>query len=193
MADDPLTLDITADLERIDAAMTRVVLDEDLSQAFRRDPNGTMVRIGMHPPTTAEVNERTNRVFYAAVTNQRLTEYVAEHYRNFAPPNMARYAAVHDEGLKRGVIQNDVEFDLLAAEHILSQPEAMREIFGLLLTDLNEKRILKTQYSGGEIEAYLDRLIPAIVNRRPVKEHPVLEEWDRNYGVGGFHFGAGSR
>jgi hypothetical protein len=190
MAEDLLNLDIKQDLERIDAAMTRIVLDDELSMAFRQDPNGTMVRMGMHPPTTSEVNDRTNRVFYATVTNQRLNQYVIEHYRNFVPVDMQRYAAVHDEGLRRGVIQNDLEFDLLAAEHLLGQPGPLREVFRLLITDLSEKRILQKQYSADEIEAYLDRLIPAIVNRQPIKDHPVLEEWDRNYGVGGFHFGA---
>jgi hypothetical protein len=189
MPDDLLRFDLSRDLVNIDAAATRIILDNEISRQFRSDPNGTMVRVGMHPPTSPEVNERANRVFYAAMTNKALMDFVAEHFQTFTPPNIGHYQAVHDEGLRQGQIKNDIEYDLLAADHIMRQSHAMKHAFYLMLKDLNEKRILKSEYSEEEINAFLEKLIPAIIERRPIRELPVLEEWDRNYGVGGFGFG----
>jgi hypothetical protein len=190
MPDDFLRFDLSRDLVNIDAAATRIILDDEISREFRGDPNGTMIRVGMHPPTSPEVNERTNRVFYAVMTNKPLADFVADYFQSFSPPNIEHYVAIHDEGLHQGQIKNDLEYDLLAADHILRNADAMRHVFRLMLTDLNKKKILKAEYSEGEINSFLDKLIPAIIDRRPIREHPVLEEWDRNYGVGGFHFGA---
>ena len=189
MPDDPLMLDISKDLERVDEVMTKIVMDNEEWERFKSNPNATLARLGLHPQTSEDVNQRVNRVFFATITNQELNRLVAEHFLSFSPPDADKFAAYHSEGLSKGVIQNDIRLDRAAAEHVFKDPEFMRKLFKLLLTDLNEKRILQKHYSERVLDEFLDRLIVAIVQRRPIAEHPRLEQWDENYGVGGFHFG----
>lgn len=186
---DALRMDISKDLERIDSAMTRVILDQTLSQDFKHDPNGVLVRAGMHPSTSVAVNDRVNRVFYAAMNNTELNKVVADHFRSFRPIKAADNAAYHDEGLKQGRIQNKVDFDLEAADHLLKDVNVLTRVLKLFMNDLNGKGILLKRYPQEEIDTFVNAMVAAIRDRKPISEHPKLEEWDRNYGVGGFHFG----
>jgi len=190
MERDPLIIDITQDLERIDDVMTRIIFDDRAATDFKRDPNGTLVRFGLHPPTSAETNERVNRIFYAVMTNAELSRIVEEHYKSFAPVSGEAYVARHIEGLENGRIENDLDLDLAAVEHLFAAPDTLRRIFQLMLLDLNARGILRKQHADDEITDFVERLVVSISERKPIKEHPILEEWDRNYGIGGFHFGA---
>jgi hypothetical protein len=187
---DPLTLDISKDLEPIDEAVTRLISDETLSEEFRRDPNGSLVRVGLHPPAAPDVNDRVNRAFYAAVTNVELNQIVAERFRSFKPSKPTEYREYHMEGLAKGRIQNLLEFDLEAANHIFNDAQVLTKVFRVFLTDLNNKNILLKSYPQQTIEEFVGALVTAIRERKAITEHPTLEQWDRNYGVGGFHFGA---
>jgi hypothetical protein len=187
---DPLMIDVSRDLERIDNVMTRIIFDDDASTDFKRDPNGTLVRFGLHPATSGDVNERVNRIFYAIVTNVELSRLVESHYRDFKPERIDEFAARHTEGLNAGRIENDLKFDLVAADHLFRTPDVMRRMFRLMLHDLNARQLLVERHKDEAIDDFVERLVTSITERKPIKEHPVLEEWDRNYGVGGFHFGA---
>jgi hypothetical protein len=190
MKRDRLTFDIRKDLEKIDSAMTKIIMNPDTARAFVADPNGVMVTAGLHPPTAPEVNERVNRCFYAVVSNSELTQFMAQHYESFVPKRAEEYQRYHERGLQRGLIQNRIDYDLEAAEHILRDRKALTTAFRLMLTDFNKRGIFKRRYSRKEIDQYLSVLVPAIIDRKPIREHPRLEEWDRNYGIGGFHYGA---
>jgi len=190
MPSDQLMIDISQDLERIDNVMTRIIFDEEAATDFKRDPNATLVRFGLHPPTDAETNARVNRTFYAVMQNAELSRLVEEHYRTFAPDRADEFAQRHLDGLNAGRIENDLDLDLAAAEHLFRAPETLQKIFRSLLYDLNSRGILRNRYPVEEIDDFVDRLVVSIRERKPIAEHPVLEEWDRNYGVGGFHFGA---
>jgi len=186
---DRLGMDVASDLERIDGAITQIILDPNTREDFLRDPNGVLIRLGMHPPASTEVNERVNRTFYAVVTNKELTQYVSNHYQGFRPTNLAQFTSYHLEGLSQGRIQNDLQFDLQAADHLFKQPEVLKQVFKIMLYDLNSKRILKENHSRDKIDQHIEDVVTAITERKPIREHPVLEEWDRNYGVGGHHYG----
>lgn len=186
---DRLAMDISKDLERIEGIMFQVINDRNTTEEFKRDPNGVLVRLGLHPPTTADVNERVNRVFYACLTNKELIQYLTTHYETFKPSRMVEYQEFYIQGLKEGKLQNKLEYDLLAADHLLKQPEPLREVLKLTLYDLNKKRILVNTYTKEELDGFISRLVPAIIERKPILEHPKLEQWDRNYGVGGFFYG----
>jgi hypothetical protein len=187
---DALRMDISADLERIDSAMTRVILDPTMSQDFKHDPNGVLVRVGMHPQTSAAVNDRVNRTFYAAMTNSEMNAVVHQHFSSFKPSDPERFQSQHLEGLDQGRIQNALEYDLEAADHLLTNKEVLTKVLLLFLHDLNKKGILHKKHESEAIDSFVAGMVTAITERKPISEHPVLEEWDRNYGVGGFHFGA---
>ncbi len=188
--DDPLAMDIAGDLERVDGVMTQVINDPITSEEFRRDPNGVLVRLGMHPPTTPDVNERVNRVFYAVMTNRPLLEFIIDHYRGFNPANSVEYAEHHLAGLDQGRLQNRLALDLEGADHLLRDAAALREVYRLMLHDLNDRRILQRTYTAPEIDEYIDQLVEAVTARRAIADHPKLEVWDRNYGIGN-HYGTG--
>lgn len=187
---DALRMDISKDLERIDSAMTRVILDEALSQEFKHDPNGVLVKVGMHPGTSAAVNDRVNRVFYAAMTNTELNKIVGDHFKSFRPTKASQYADYHLKGLSKGRIQDDIEFDLEAVDHLISDPNVLTQVLKVFIKDINKKGILLKVHPESEIDMFVGDMVEAIKSRRPIAEQPKLEEWDRNYGVGGFHFGA---
>ena len=181
-AEDPLTIDVRRDLERVDRVMTRVVTDSATAEEFIRDPSGVLTRLGLHPRTTREIHDRTNRIFYAVLTNTELIAAVLEHYESFTGPSDTD-EAVLDDALARGEIEHPIEFDLAAAEHAFQNPEFLRRIYRLTLHDLNNRRLLENTYTNEEIDAYVERMVTAIQERRPISEGPTLEEWDANYGV----------
>ncbi|WP_336203711.1 hypothetical protein [Nonomuraea sp. LPB2021202275-12-8] len=187
--DDPLVLDVRRDVARVDGVMSRILADSAASQEFIRAPNVVLARYGLHPETSPEIHDRVNSIFYAVLTNTELLNLVAE--------NLSGYDARADENepilqaaLRRGEIENSVELDMAAVEHILSSPDFMRRSFTVTLNDLSDRGLLVGTYSREQISDYVERLVQAIVERRPVAEHPVLEAWDDNYGVGK-EFGVG--
>jgi hypothetical protein len=184
---DPLSIDISRDLERVDGVITTLLKDRSLWGEFFRNPNDVLVRLGLHPPTSEIINERANRIFYAALTNKKLIRLLAAHYGGFKPRQARKFHDFYDAGLKRGVIQHALQFDLEGVRHLLKSPATLRAALKLTLRDLNDKRLLETYHQPGEIDRYIDKLATAIEARLPVDEHPRLETWDRHYGVGRPH------
>jgi len=180
---DRLLLDITPDLRRVDAVMTQILKDRNTWVQFIHDPNGILVRLGLHPPTSPEINHRVNRIFYSILTNTSLLQLVAKHYERLHITKTSLRQRFAD-GLTKATIDHDVEFDLEGVKHLLEYPKALREIFALGLHDLNNKGLFNKIYSPSQIEGYLNKLMKAIGARRPLSDHPILEQWDRHYGVG---------
>jgi len=184
--DDPLSMDVAKDLKRVDEVMTHILKDRELWPEFFRDPNGVLVRLGLHPPTSSKINERANRIFYATLTNTKLIQLLASHYERFRPSadHAKEYADYSMEGLKKGVIQNRVEYDLEAFHHLLDNPDVLREALQLTLHDLNDKGLLQERHERRKIEAYIQKLLKAVRQRLAIAQHPKLEKWDANYGIG---------
>jgi hypothetical protein len=179
---DRLAMDMTDDLERVDGVMGQILNDRGVWDEFLRDPTGVLVRLGLHPPTTPEVNERVNRAFYATLTNKRLLKLAVDHYKDFRASKKSRDQIMR--GLRKGVIEHPIELDLEAAEHLLSSPDMLRRALSLTLYDLNSKGILERRRTRAELDAYVDKVVDAATARIPIDDHPTLETWDRNYGVG---------
>jgi hypothetical protein len=171
-------LDVTSDLERVDGAVTQILKDRSVWDEFLRDPNGVFVRLGLHPPTSAEINERANKAFYATVTNRRLIQLLTQHYKDYHITEESRHEII--ENLRRGKIENPLAVDLAGMEHLLSDTDTLREALRLTLHDLNEKGILEARYPPEDLDNYVEDVISAIFERRAVGDHPTLERWDRH-------------
>lgn len=181
---DPLSMDISRDLRRIDAVTTQILNDRRVWDDFIRDPNGVLIRLGLHPPTTPEISNKANRAFYAILTNEKLLRVLHQHYQTFKPDRETEYRESFDTGLREGVIQYDINFDLEGAYHLLDAPEVFREVLCLALHDFNEKDILANKYSADELNRYVEQVIAAVRYRQPIYNHPELETYDSNYGIG---------
>lgn len=180
--DDPLSLDIRNDLDRVDAVMTRVIMDPATTEEFIRDPSGVLTRLGLHPRTTREIHDRVNRIFWAVLTNTELMEVLLDHYTSFTPPPEA--AAVLDDAMESGEIRNAPELDMAGAEHALRDPDFLRRVYTLLLHDINNRRLLQNVYSTQELDDYVNGMVGALQERRAIRDIPSLEAWDDHYGVG---------
>lgn len=183
MPDDALLLDIREDLDRIDRVMTQVVSDPVTADEFIRDPSGVLSRLGLHARTTRDIHDRSNRIFYAVLTNTELIDVVSTHFESFVAPD-SDGDRVQRDALGRGELEHPASLDEAALDHCLRDPEMVRTIFGLLLTDLNRRRLLQNYYTAEQLDAYRDELSSAIGERRGIREMPVLEAWDSQYGVG---------
>lgn len=185
---DRLSMDVSADMARIDDFMSNVLASPESWTEFKRDPNGAFVRGAVHPPTTPKINERVNQIFWATLANRDLSKFILDEFTGF--DTKASEATVYEEGLRKGRIANESGLDLRAADHLLRRPDSLRKAFRLSLHDLNAKGLLERSYSTEEIDDYIDSLVDAVVERKPISNLPVLEEWDKNYGIGK-HFGFG--
>lgn len=188
--EDALTMDIRRDLERVDGVMTQVISDSTISAEFIRDPSGVLARLGLHPPASREVHDRVNRIFYAVLCNVELINLIVDRYTSttfntsFAA-QLEGNARVFSEGLSRGVLQNSIELDLVAADYVFRQPDFMRQVYRLTLYDLNNRRLLQNVYSIEQLDDYIEKMIESIQERRPIREHPKLEVWEPpHYGIG---------
>jgi hypothetical protein len=181
-SDDPLIFDVRRDIVRIDPVMSQILADASLADEFVQDPNVVLSRLGLHPETTRDVHDRVNQVFYAVLTNVELLEHVRQHYSTFDSRDEVNLPVL-EAALQRGEVENSVECDVAAVEHGVT-PDFLRRAYSLTLNDLNTRDLLSETYSPEEIDRYVDSLVQAIVDRRPLSEHPVLESWDENYGVG---------
>lgn len=186
--DDPLTLDIRDDLQRVDSVMTRVITDPVIADEFIHDPNGVLARLGLHPRTTREVHDKVNRIFYAVLTNTELMQVLAEHFQDFDTGRDAD-EAVLKEALGRGRVENTLEFDLAVVEHLFLDPDVLKRVYTLTLYDLNNRRLFDNVYTTEEIDEFVDEAVRAIVERRPLRDFPELESWDDRYGIGGEKLG----
>ncbi len=178
---DPLIFDARRDLDRVDPIMTKVIMDPATTEEFVRDPSGVLTRLGLHPRTTRAVHDRVNAIFYAALTNTELMDTVLDHFESFAGPT-EEDVRVHAEGLEEGEIRNTIELDLAAIEHAFGAPDFLRCIYRILLVDINNRRLLENTYTTEQIDAYVERMVEAIVQRRGIRDEPTLERWDANYG-----------
>src|SRR6185503_8119516 len=86
--------------------------------------------------------------------------------------------------LKKGVIQHSIELDLEAVQHLLREPETLRQVLRLTLHDLNRKGILQKRYKRKEVDDHIESVIAAAEAQQAIESFPKLEVWDRNYGVG---------
>ncbi len=190
-------IDISKDLLRIDEAFTQIVKDRDSWRDFMQDPNGAMIRVGLHPPASKEANDRANRTFYAALSNKELINHVAGMFEGFDGTEASEHgadetanAAYHQEGLKNGRLQNRVEYDVSAAHHFFEQREAAETAYKILLHDLNENGVLTRKYETDEIDTYVADMVAGVLAQKSLTELPTLETWDNHYGVGtGFGVG----
>jgi hypothetical protein len=179
--DDPLMLDVRADLDRVDRIMTQVIADPATAEEFIHDPSGVLTRLGLHARTSRDVHDRTNRLFYATLTNSALVSYVADHFQSFQPPADDGTLA---DGLRQGEIRHSANLDEAALDHCLRDPQVVRRIMALCLHDLNNHGLLQSRHSEQEIDDYIERVVEAITERRAIRDMPVLEAWDSQYGIG---------
>lgn len=185
--DDAFAADIRKDLDRVDAVMTHVIKDPATRDEFIRDPSGVLTRLGLHPRTTRAIHDRCNKIFYAVLQNAELVRYVQENLVNFSAANeqsLADHAGAVERGLRRGAVDHSADADMAAADHVFRNPDIMRRIYRLTLADLNNRRLLENVYTTDQINAYVDDLVAAVQERRPIRALPKLERWDANYGVG---------
>jgi hypothetical protein len=178
---DRLSFDIAKDFERIDDVFTRLLKDRSKWSDFFRDPNGTLIEMGLHPPTTSDATQRANRVFYATLTNKKLIELLHDIYKDFEdePNNIQTFT----EGIKKEALNHSVKTDIKALDHIMSKPEKLRQCYELSLHDLNERGVLTKKYTREEINDFIGKSLDALQRKLPLKEHPTLETWDDQYGV----------
>jgi hypothetical protein len=175
-------MDMRRDLVQLDRVMTQVIGDPATAEEFIRAPNQVLARLGLHPRASDDVHDRVNRIFYAVLTNVELLEYVFERYAAFDAPR-ADHDSVLEEALGEGRIASDVEYDLAAAEHLFSDPAVLRRVFQLTLHDLNTRRLLEGDYTTAQLDQYIDEVVYAIQQKRPIREFPRLESWDDYYGI----------
>jgi hypothetical protein len=179
---DALSRDVVKDLERVDKVMGQVIADPSTTDEFVRDPSGVLARLGLHPRTSRAIHNRANRIFYAVLANTDLTDLVADRIAGFRPEDADE--RVLDAALRRGEIEHPLQLDMAAFAHFTRDPTFLRRVFQITLHDLNDRRILENHYSAKDIDDYIDRVIDAIQARRPIRDFPVLEAWDNNYGIG---------
>jgi hypothetical protein len=182
--DTPLYLDVSEDLRRVDNAMTRLLADRDLWAEFLRNPNGMLIRLGMHPETSRSVSDRVNRIFWLTITDRDLIRMIANRYRDFTPRRRRQLERYFVDGLMEGVIRHDIDYDLQAIKHFLDDEELVRRTLTRTLTLLNEAEALEQIHSREEISEYVDAYVQSLREGAPVSEHPRLEVWDEFYGIG---------
>lgn len=181
----PLMLEIRDDLARVDRVMSQVIADRTTAEEFVRDPSGVLTRLGMHARTTRDVHERTNRVFYAILTNTELLAFMAELFESFDAQEAREEDRVSvREALARGEIRHAASLDKAALDFVMDDIDVVRRAYQLTLHNLNERRVLMNTYTREEIDDFVERLATAIVEGRPISDMPLLEAWDGQYGVG---------
>jgi hypothetical protein len=185
-AGSPLIVDATPDLKRVDKVMTRIISERTAWDEFFRDPNGVLIRAGLHPPTTPENNSRANEVFYAVLSNKPLIDLLTRHFKRFRPSPAKRkqFGNQYHAGLQQGEIRHDLKQDIDGIIHVVSNRATFRKALRLTLHDLNERGILQTKHSKKAIDDYINRIVELAVTGRSVRREPPLESWDRNYGIG---------
>jgi hypothetical protein len=181
---DPLYLDVSDDLRRVDQSMTRLLLDRKLFDEFLRNPNGVLVQVGLHPETTHEINSRVNRIFWATLTDQALLEQLSRHYATFTPERLGELQHYFIEGLREGVVRHDPDYDLQVINHLLDNERVLAQLISRNLEILNRNDLLERRYAPEDLRAYVDGTVRAIRDGTPIKDHPKLEVWDDNYGIG---------
>jgi hypothetical protein len=182
----PLIVDVTSDLSRIDRVMTRIIGDRTAWDEFFRDPNGALIKAGLHPPTTPENNSRANEVFYAALSNKPLMNLLTDHFKKLrlSPAKQKKFGNQYLAGLQQGEVRHDLEQDIEGVNHLVSNADTLREVLRLTLQDINERGILQTKHTRRAIDAYVDRITAVAVGGKSLRREPPLESWDRNYGIG---------
>ncbi len=175
--DDAFAADIRRDLERVDQVMTHVVADPATRDEFVRDPIGVLSRLGLLPRMTPESRNRDNRIFYAVLQNTDLVRYLQDTFASFRAENeelLARHAEVMQRGLRQGVIAHSPDLDMAAADYIFRNPDTLRELYRLTLHDINNRRLLHTVYTAPELDTYINDVVTAIQQRRPISASPPL-------------------
>ena len=180
----PMLLDVTEDLQRVDGAITRLVKDRTLWREFLANPNGMMIQLGLHPPTSVEINARMNRAMWATLGDRELMQMFEERYRTFSPERLDEIRQYFLDGLREGVIRHNTTYDHQALKHLLDDELATRRILRRTIVLMQEVGALEGRYGDEEIDAYLDRLMEALREGTAVDQHPILESWDDYYGVG---------
>lgn len=181
---DPLYLDVTDDLRRVDDGMTRLLMDRDLRQDFIGDPNGVLIRLGLHPSTSDEINNRVNRIFWATITDSTLLGILEAHYADFVPARQEELQRYFLDGLREGVVRHDIDYDLQAIRHLFDNEGVLTQVVLRNMEVINRNGLLEREYTRDEMRAYVGELVSAVRAGRPIREHPKLEVWDENYGVG---------
>jgi hypothetical protein len=183
----PLIVDATTDLKRVDAVMTRIIRERSTWDEFFRDPNGVLIRTGLHPPTTPDINARVNEMFYAVLSNKPLLELLARTVKKHrrARAREARFAKVVETGLQRGEIRHDFAQDVAALSSMVGDRRALRNALQLTLHDLNRRGLLQRKYPKKAIDDYSTQIVDVAVTGKSLRRVPALESWDRNYGIGG--------
>lgn len=171
---DPLSINVKDDLARVDKVMTKIIKDRDTWNEFIRDPNGVFVKFGLLPSTSPENSDRINRIFYACLANKELMSLMFELYEEFSSPHGERNESHYLEGLRKGVIQNLVEYDLSGLHFLIENPDKLKRIYELSLHDLNEKEIFSKKYETSEIDEYIGASVQTVKDRVHPAEFPVL-------------------
>lgn len=182
--EEPLYLDVQDDLRRVDEAMNQLLSDRRQWEGFLEDPNGTLIRLGLHPETDEQINDRVNRIFWLTLTDTDLLKMIGQRYSKFTPDRAKELERYFLEGLMEGVIRHDVQYDLQAIEYFLEDEDLLRKSLLRNLTRINEAGVLERQYTQDQLGEYADAVVRSIANRESAAEHPKLEVWDDFYGIG---------
>jgi hypothetical protein len=177
------------DLSRIDSVMNRLLSDETRWKQFIYDPNGTLIALGLHPPTRDDINQRCNAIMFATLCNQELLELTQRSAEGFFSslensPELRKYTETYESGLDAGEIRNDVDYDMAYFEYILQDESLLRQRYSVALNDINERRLLSKLYDREELSAYIGATVEAAKRYKSDVQLPVLEEWDGHYGIG---------
>jgi hypothetical protein len=184
-----LEINIRKDLSRIDSVMTRLLSDDTRWKQFIYDPNGTLIALGLHPPTRDDINQRCNAIMFATLCNQELLELTQRSAEGFLnslenSSELGKQIETYQSGLDAGEIRNDLDFDMAYVEYILRDESLLRQRLSLAFNDLNERRLFSKVYEREDLSAYIGATIEAAKRYKSDVQLPVLEEWDAHYGIG---------
>jgi hypothetical protein len=96
MKKEPLLIDVMKDVRKVDRFVTQLINDKGIQKRFFKNPSKVMIELGFHPPTTDKAIKVSNRIFYATLTNKKLTSYVAKTVPSLKIPNRQRRSSGED-------------------------------------------------------------------------------------------------
>lgn len=183
-SDTPLYIDVADDLSRVDTVMTRLLQERTMWDEFIADPNGVLVRLGLHPETSPEINDRVNQIFWLTISDPEIMRILGRHYSEFRPEREEEIQRFFLAGLSEGEIRHDPDYDLQALNSIFQDTDVLNSLLRRSLILVNEAGLTQQRYTGDEINAYVDAVSEAILAGVPMQEFPRLEMWDDQHGIG---------
>ncbi|MEW8254250.1 MAG: hypothetical protein AB2747_07850 [Candidatus Thiodiazotropha taylori] len=179
--DEPFFIDIGPELERVDRGFSELLKDREASSAFLSDPIGVMVKLGIIKGIDQKDSSRANKIFYTLLANKELVSIIIDFFEHYESPEGIDNAKHYAEGLKDGEIRNLLEHEFDIIDELLQKPSVLERAFNLAVSDLNENDLLSRKLSNDEINNFVQDTLAAAVERRALKEFPVLPDEEGHY------------